>query len=89
MQDHMVDLSVPECSICMDSYSETLLCRTPCAHKICVNCILLMKEFNCPICRAQLPRSKTLMKARKLFNNEPSTKKEVISIYNSDEFPPL
>ena len=80
--------NIPECPICFKNCFETLLCRTPCAHKICMDCMLVIQKYECPTCRGTLPIMNNLRKARNLFvNNE--KEKEEISVYNNDDFPPL
>ena len=47
--------NIPECPICFKNCFETLLCRTPCAHKICMDCMLVIQKYECPTCRGTLP----------------------------------
>ena len=42
--------NIPECPICFKNCFETLLCRTPCAHKICMDCMLVIQKYECPTC---------------------------------------
>ena len=85
----------PECPICFKNCFETLLCRTPCAHKVCMECMLSITTYECPTCRALLPKLPNLAKARALFITESKQNPNdvnangVISIHNIDEFPSL
>jgi len=80
----------PECPICFRSCFETLLCRTPCGHKICMECMLSIEKYECPTCRESLPYLKKLIKARNLFVNMKYSKdNDLISLDSHDEFPIL
>lgn len=80
--------NIPECPICFKSCIETLLCRTPCAHKICMDCMLEIQKYECPTCRGPLPIMKNLQKARNLFIKN-IEKKDEVSLYSTDDFPAL
>ena len=58
----------PECTVCLLRCSETLLCLTPCGHKVCMDCVLVITSYTCPICRSKFPRLKNVIKARMLFH---------------------
>lgn len=79
----------PECPICMTDCFNTLLCRTPCGHKLCMECALLQIKYECPTCRRPFPYLKNLIRARKLFTKTKNTTCEEIPIYDNEEFPSL
>ena len=50
--------------------------------------MLEIQKYECPTCRGSLPILKNLQKARNLFVNN-KEKKEELTLYNIDDFPPL
>ena len=82
-----------ECPICFENIWVT---ETGCKHKICIKCILELKDNICPFCRKKnifnnLPIQ--IKRICKMFNK--NTKKKYIKttktvkIYNYFDFPPL
>ncbi len=81
--------AIPECPVCFRTCFETLLCRTPCAHKICMDCMLEIQKYECPTCRAILPNCKNVKKARNLFIKNNDNNNEIIALNSFDDFPSL
>lgn len=80
---------VYECSVCLSDERTVLLCKTPCGHMICADCIILIKKYECPMCRQPFPAMEAVQKSRLLFNYKNSEKGAVLAIYDNDQFPTL
>ena len=79
-----------ECCVCLSDEKTVLLCKTPCGHIICANCILRIKKYECPMCRNSFPKMEDVQKARGYFNiNESSKETGPLAINDTDEFPSL
>ena len=78
-----------ECTICFEKKWVT---NTPCNHKICLRCILNLKNNECPFCRKKnifnsLP--KCIIENSKFSKTKYEEKKIYPDINNYYEFPPL
>ena len=82
-------MTEPECPVCLTGAFSTLLCRTPCGHKICMECALSIRKYECPTCRGPLPYLEKLLKSRQLFITNQSNNNTELPIYDRDEFPDL
>lgn len=44
-----------ECPVCYESTTTRVVCVTPCAHSVCMECMVrLSAPVRCPMCRADL-----------------------------------
>ena len=79
-----------ECCVCFHISKNVLMCITPCKHTICMECILHLKEYACPLCRMLLPKNSSIMKARGLFTRtKQSPAAVVLPLDDHVEFPHL
>ena len=58
-----------ECCVC---YENNNLLTTECNHKICLHCLIKLKNIECPYCRGKLNNIPAFIK-EKILSNETST----------------
>jgi len=79
----------PECCIC---YERQYITYTNCKHCICVDCLMILRQLSCPICRRDLSKElpKNLLKFLKAKNNIKLEKRPMyLRLNDNQEFPPL
>jgi len=69
-----------DCCICFENGLQIIMCRLPCQHKICLDCLcnLDIEKYICPLCRINFSD---------LVHNKIS--KKIFDIRNNYQFPPL
>ena len=67
-----------DCCVCLENGLNLIMCRLPCQHKLCLNCLCEIDKFDCPICREDFSK---LVHA-KISN-------QIFDIKNPYQFPPL
>ena len=70
-----------ECCVC---FEKLWIVNTPCNHHICLDCLLKLKNDECPLCRSKLI-SKLPKKVKTFFKINDNK----LNIFDRDEFPSL
>lgn len=85
-----------ECPICLEK--DKWITETPCNHKLCISCIIELKENRCPFCRKKKVFNSLpffVKRVSKMFSNNNNTKtistnqESNINVDSYFDFPPL
>lgn len=82
-----------ECPICFDELKDRFIIKCPCRHIFCLDCLLSLKDFTCPICRTNFKNQMSanvqdIIKKNNRFEEKKITSSEP-NIHSYIEFPPL
>ena len=83
-----------ECPICLEK--DKWITETPCNHKLCISCIIELKENRCPFCRKKKVFNSLpffIKRVSKMFSNNTKTfstnRESNINVDSYFDFPPL